>query len=357
MNLLKYLEQVTVGKEMMRPYIIAEAGVNHEGKIDIAKRLIDEAFQGGADAIKFQSYKAKSLASKNSPSYWDLSKEPTTSQFQLFQKYDSFWKNEYEELAKHAQQTGIEFLSTPFDFESADFLEPLMPAYKIASADITNYPLLEHVAEKDKPILLSTGASTIEEIRDSVQIVKNINNEIPVVLLHCVLNYPTDLKNANLGIITDLSERFTNHIIGYSDHTMAKYITNVIPTAWLLGAQIIEKHFTHDKTLPGNDHYHAMDWKDLQSLKKQLDHLRLFIGSKDKIILPSEELSRKNARRSLVAARSIKAGATITEADIAIKRPGTGISPIHYKEVINSVAQRDMEEDDIIQDDDIKKRK
>ena len=141
MKLLKYMEQVTAGKEMMRPYIIAEAGVNHEGKIDIAKRLIDEAFQGGADAIKFQSYKAKSLASKNSPSYWDLSKEPTTSQFQLFQKYDSFWKNEYEELAKHAQQTGIEFLSTPFDFESADFLEPLMPVYKIASADITNYPL------------------------------------------------------------------------------------------------------------------------------------------------------------------------------------------------------------------------
>ena len=205
---------------IVNPYIIAEVGVNHEGSMKLAKCLVDEAKEGGADAVKFQSYKAETLASKDSPSYWDTDEEPTTSQYELFKKHDSFWKPEMQELKDYCDEVGIEFMSTPFDIESANFLNDMMDIYKISSSDLTNKPFIEYLCRFNKPIILSTGASDLFEIQEAVSWIENYGN--PLALLHCVLNYPTPDKNANLGMIMDLKVKFPDKIIGYSDHTLPK---------------------------------------------------------------------------------------------------------------------------------------
>ena len=333
-------------REIRFPYIIAEAGVNHEGSMDIAKRLINEACEGGADAIKFQTYKADAIASKNSPAYWDIKKEPTKSQFELFQKYDTFWKSEYEELKKHCAKAGIEFLSTPFDVESAKFLNELMDVFKISSSDITNKPFIEYICRFGKPVILSTGASYLYEIQEAVSWIEKAGN--PLALLHCVLNYPTPDENANLGIILDLRQRFPDKIIGYSDHTLPKDM-KTLEVATMLGAAIIEKHFTHDKTLPGNDHYHAMDKDDLKLFRSNLKRILELVGSCEKRSLPSEEPARKNARRSLVAKRDIQKGKIIEYDDLTWKRPAHGISPKFIDEVIGKKAIMNIDEDTILQ--------
>lgn len=327
------------------PFIIAEAGVNHEGSMELAKRLIDEAAEGGAHAIKFQSYKAETLASKNSPYYWDISKEPTRSQYELFKKYDKFWKKEYEELKKYCDKAGIEFMSTPFDIESANFLNDLMNVYKISSSDITNLPFIEYQCKFGKPIILSTGASYLWEIQEAVEIIEKHGN--PLILMHCVLNYPTPNKNANLGMIWGLQQHFPQHIIGYSDHTLPQNM-EVILTSVLLGAAVIEKHFTHDKTLPGNDHYHAMDKEDMKVFWKKWEYTRELLGSFKVTALADEELARKNARRSLVAAKNIPEGKIIEPSDITWKRPAHGISPKFYNEIIGKKAIKNIQEDEIL---------
>lgn len=329
-----------------RPYIIAEAGVNHEGSMDLAKRLIDEAKEGGADAIKFQTYKAETIASKDSPSYWDLRKEPTDSQYQLFKKYDKFWKSEYEALARYCQDVGIEFLSTPFDVESATFLNELMDVFKISSSDLNNKPFIEFLCNFGKPILLSTGASFMHEVDEAVSWIQDKGN--PVALLHCILNYPTDDANANLAMIQTLRRRYSELPIGYSDHTLPKDM-KTLEVATLLGANIIEKHFTHDKTLPGNDHYHAMDKEDLKHFHRRMDELFTLLGDGRKRPLESEALSRANARRSLVAALAISAGKVIAAADITWKRPGRGINPRDFDRLIGRKAKQDIVEDTVLQ--------
>ncbi|GAB6163061.1 N-acetylneuraminate synthase family protein [Desulfothermus naphthae] len=327
------------------PYIIAEAGVNHEGKMDLAKRLIEEAKDGGADAIKFQSYKAETLASKYSPAYWDTTKERTKSQYELFKKYDKFWKKEFEELKKYCDDVGIEFLSTPFDLESAKFLNDLMPAFKISSSDITNKPFIEYICKFEKPIILSTGASYIWEIEEAAFWIEKYGN--PLALLHCVLNYPTEDKNANLGMIFDLKRKFPDKIIGYSDHTLPKDM-KTLEVATLLGAVIIEKHFTFDKTLPGNDHYHAMDKEDLKIFKSNLERIFELLGDFRKYALSSEEPARKNARRSLVAKKFISKGKVIEYEDLTWKRPAHGISPKFIDKVVGKKAIMDIHEDEIL---------
>jgi N-acetylneuraminate synthase len=328
-----------------RPYMIAEAGVNHEGSMELAKRLIDEAAEGGADAIKFQSYKAETLASKDSPYYWDINKEPTRSQYELFKKYDKFWKKEYEELKKYCDKVGIEFLSTPFDIESATFLNDLMPAFKISSSDITNLQFIEYQCSFNKPIILSTGASYLWEIQEAVEVVEKHGN--PLILLHCVLNYPTPNKNAHLGMIQGLKKHFPQHIIGYSDHTLPQEM-EVVYVATLLGAAVIEKHFTFDKTLPGNDHYHAMDKEDLKLFWKKWNFVEELLGSFKVTALPDEEPARKNARRSLVAARNIPKGKVIDEQDLTWKRPAHGISAKYYYDLIGKKALVDIQEDTVL---------
>ncbi|WP_168405691.1 N-acetylneuraminate synthase family protein [Acinetobacter indicus] len=329
-----------------RPYIIAEAGVNHEGSMDIAKRLVDEAMEGGAHAIKFQTYKAETIASKDSPAYWDTTKEPTKSQFELFTKHDKFWKKEMEELKIYCDQVGIEFMSTPFDIESSIFLNDLMDVYKISSSDLTNKPFIQHICQFNKPIILSTGASHHHEIIEAISWIKKYNN--PLALLHCVLNYPTPDENANLGMISSLVAAFPNNIIGYSDHTLPKDMRSC-EIATLLGAKIIEKHFTHDKTLPGNDHYHAMDKEDLRLFNDNLDRVFSLLGAFELTALDAEEPARKNARRSLVASKNIQAGEKITRDNLTFKRPAHGISPKFIDELIGKEAAIDINEDTVLQ--------
>jgi len=333
-------------KKLYKPYIIAEVGVNHEGSMELAKRLVDEAKEGGADAVKFQSYKAETLASKNSPSYWDTTKEPTTSQYELFKKHDSFWVDEMQELKNYCDQVGIEFMSTPFDIESANFLNDLMDVYKISSSDITNKPFIEYICGFNKPIILSTGASNLYEIQEAIGWIEHFGN--PLSLLHCVLNYPTPDENANLGMLLDLKQKFPDKIIGYSDHALPKDM-KVCEMATMLGSVIIEKHFTHDKTLPGNDHYHAMDKEDLKKFISSLDRTFDVLGEFRVEALEDEASARANARRSLVASRRILAGQVVTREDLTFKRPAHGVSPRFIDDIIGKIAAADIKDDDVIQ--------
>jgi sialic acid synthase SpsE len=328
-----------------KPFVIAEAGVNHEGNLDTACRLITEAAAAGADAIKFQTYRADTIAVRDSPAYWDTTKEPVTSQHRLFQKYDKFWKVEYEKLKRCCDNEGIEFLSTPFDTASADFLNDLMSVFKISSSDITNKPFVEYLANFGKPILLSTGASNLDEVDSAVSWIAKSN--VPVALMHCVLNYPTATKDANLAMICDLKRTYPDKVIGYSDHTEPEDM-RILEVAWLLGAQILEKHFTHDKILPGNDHYHAMDKHDLAHFLNKITSLKEMLGNEKKQALDSEAPARQHARRSLVVAVPIRAGTVITADMLTWKRPGHGISPASIGKVVGMVSRIDLPEDHIL---------
>jgi len=331
---------------LQRPYIIAEAGVNHEGSMDTARHLIEAAKDGGADAIKFQTYKANTLASRDSPAYWDTTKEPTLSQHELFSRYDKFWKDEMTVLKEHCDRVGIEFMSTPFDIESAHFLNELMPVYKISSSDLTNKPFIEEICGFRKPIILSTGGSELWEIQRAVSWIETKGN--PLALLHCVLNYPTDDFNANLGMIVGLRRAFPHLMIGYSDHTLPKQM-RVCEVATLLGAVVIEKHFTHDKSLSGNDHYHAMDKDDLKAFRSNLDDTFALIGSFSVTALVDEAPAQRHARRSLVAAKSIPAGKTINLSDLTFKRPGHGISPALIDDIVGRKSIQPIAEDTVLQ--------
>jgi len=353
----KTMKQIMVNKNIIGkaydPYIIAEVGVNHEGSMKLACQLIDHAAEAGAHAVKFQSYKADKLASKISPAYWDTSKEPTDSQFKLFKKYDAFEPNDYKLLAHHCKKKKIDFLSTPFDLDAVDYLEDLVPLFKIASADITNVPLLRKTARAGKPIVLSTGASSLAEIDFAVNTLKQCGCE-DIVLLHCVLNYPTPIENAQLGMIKTLQRIFPECLIGYSDHVIPDKNLSSLEAALLLGAQVLEKHFTHDKTLPGNDHYHSMNQTDLMQFKKQVKKFKKMIsnGNKD---LSIEEAARIHARRSIHVRGNIKKGELFTENNLIPKRPGHGVSPVHWDMVLGKKATRDLHEDHLLSWSDISK--
>jgi N-acetylneuraminate synthase len=335
---------------------MAEAGVNYYDiakkeniePIDAAKLMIKAAADAGTDAIKFQTYKAEKLASKYSPAYWDMTEENTKSQYELFKKYDKFGEREYKELAKYAREKNIIFMSTPFDKEAVDFLDALMPVFKISSSDITNIPFIKYIAEKGKPIFLSTGASTIDEIKEAVSTIEKEGND-QTVIMHCILNYPTKYEDANLGMIRHLKRVFPDYLVGYSDHTLPDSCMSVLTTAVLLGAKCIEKHFTLDKSLKGNDHYHSMDPEDLKRFIDNLELLEKIIGKEIKEPLKSELSARKYARRSIVAKIDIPGDTIITEDMLTFKRPGTGISPKFLEKVIGKKVKRDIGKDKVIE--------
>lgn len=336
--------------------LIAEIGVNYYDialQMDVspmaaAKVMVKEAKEAGIHAVKFQSYKADTLAAKDSPSYWDTNEEPTTSQYELFKKYDGFSYNEYKELSEYCGQIGIEFFSTAFDIESADYLFDLMNVYKISSSDITNLHFIQHQAKKGKPMLLSVGASDKDEIDRAVAVIKTYNNQ-PLVLMHCILEYPTPYEHANLNRISTLKENYPEAVIGYSDHTPPDKDADVIKTAYNMGATVVEKHFTLDKTLSGNDHYHAMDVKDAEKILEGIAFISTLRGSYEVKCLESENVSRENARRSLVAKTDIHAGDVITEKMLTYKRPGTGIPPSGIDKIIGRTADVEICEDTILQ--------
>jgi len=338
---------IEIGKK--RPFLIVEAGVNHEGSLDTAFEMVDAAAESGADAIKFQSYKAETLASRNSPAYWDQTEEPCTSQFQLFKKHDSFGDDEYRKLAGRCRDKGIIFMSTPFDSHFVDFLDDLMPIYKIASADITNVPLLRQIAAKGKPILLSTGASYLSEVDVALRHLHRAGND-QVALMHCVLEYPCPPEHANLATVDVLARTYPNHTIGWSDHVKPRFDSLSLITAWLRGADILEKHYTLDKSLTGNDHYHAMDPDDIKRFREQQEYIVGMIGdAKEKDVTDFETPARECARRSLFAATDIKAGTVITPEMVIPKRPASGLSPLHYDRIIGSRIQFDIKEDEALQ--------
>ena len=302
------------------PFIIAEIGVNHENSFETAIKIIDLAKKGGADAVKFQSYKADLLASKDSPAYWDTTKEETLNQNELFKKYDSFNEDDYRKLSEYCKKINVQFLSTPFDIYSVAYLESIVPFFKIASADINNFQLLERISKTNKPIILSTGASNIEEIDEAISVLEKKEKK-DICLMHCILNYPTENINANLSMIKSLKEKFPERAVGYSDHTLPDKNMRSMTLAYLLGATIIEKHFTHDKGLPGNDHYHAMDCNDLKKFRIKISKIRELIGDEtEKKPIQSEHLSRLNARRSIVVNSNVKKNDKITIANIITKR-------------------------------------
>ena len=345
------LERMQQGKFVL----IAEVGVNYYdiasvngiSPMEAAKWMVREAKQAGIHAVKFQTYKAGTLAAKNSPYYWDITEEPTTSQYELFQKFDSFGKAEYQELADYCEEIGIEFFSTPFDFESADYLDPMMNVYKISSSDMSNLPFIAYQAKKNKPILLSIGASNEEEIDAAIETIRKYNNR-PLVLMHCVLEYPTPYEHANLNKIVSIKNRYPDVYVGYSDHTKPDTNYEVVKAAYLKGAQVIEKHYTLDKTLKGNDHYHGMDPQDAAAILREIEYLDEICGSYELKCLDSEQKARQNARRSIVSFGKIAKGEIITEDKLTFKRPGTGISPAAIQSVVGRTALTDIEDDTIL---------
>lgn len=336
--------------------LIAEIGVNYydiarkEGitPLEAAKLMILKAKDAGIHAVKFQTYKAETLAAKESPSYWDTSEETETSQYSLFKKFDSFGEKEYQALYQYSESLGIEFLSTAFDVESADYLNEIMNVYKISSSDLNNLPFVAYQAKKNKPILLSVGASEEVEIRKTVELIREYNQQ-PITLLHCVLEYPTPYEHANLNKIISLKKAFPDCYIGYSDHTKPERNFDVLKTAYNLGAQVIEKHFTLDKTLTGNDHYHAMDEQDAAGIIAAINYLERIRGNYEIACLESERIARVNARRSLVSNCNIAKGTVITEAMITFKRPASGIGADAYERLIGTTANVDIAEDTVLQ--------
>lgn len=338
-----------------RPYVIAEMGVNfydtakalNISPMEAAKMYIDEAAKAGVDCAKFQSYKAGTIVSKNSPAYWDTTKEPTKTQYELFLKHDSFGEEDYKELCDYTHSKGMDYTSTPFDYASADYLESMVDFYKISSSDLSNLPFIYHIGTKGKPVVLSVGAAYLSEVDEGIRTLEKAGCK-DITILHCVLSYPTDPSNANLRIIETLKKDFPNVKIGFSDHVAPDDTMMTLATAYLLGSDVIEKHFTLDKTLQGNDHYHSGDPEDFKKAIANFKWIDTVLGSPEKTVLDCELVPRREARRSLVLTRDMKKGEEITLEDIMPKRPGTGISPVYTDIVVGRKVLQDLEEDTIL---------
>lgn len=337
-------------------YIIAEIGVNYYeiaekyniSALDAAKLMMKNAKDAGADAAKFQTYKAETLTMVDSPGSWDRNDITVDTQYELFKLYDKFGEQEYSELSKYAKEIDIDFMSTPFDMSSADYLDKYMEVYKISSSDISNIPLIKRIAQKNKPIIMSIGASDLDEIVNAVDLIKSINDK-KLTLLHCVLEYPTPYTHANLKKISGLKKKYPDMIIGYSDHTKPDSHMDVIKTAFLLGAQVIEKHFTLDKTIvKKNDHFHSMDCEDLVKIKSGLEFIKKLQGSSELKCLDSEITTRNSVRRSAISFCDIKKGTVLKENMVIFKRPGNGMSPEQTQCILGKKANCDIKKDQLL---------
>lgn len=340
---------------MNKPYMIAEMGVNFYDTakalgmtpLDAAKLYIDKAAEVGVDCAKFQSYKAGTIVSRNSPAYWDTAKEPTKTQYELFLKHDSFGEVEYRELSDYAHSKGMDFTSTPFDYASADYLEDMVDFYKISSSDLTNLPFIRHIGAKGKAVYMSVGAAYLSEVDEAIRTLKETGCR-DIVIFHCVLAYPTEPKDANLKIIRTLKKVYPEVRVGFSDHVAPDETMMTLAAAYMLGAEVIEKHFTLDKTLSGNDHYHAGDPEDFRKAIANFKWIDSVLGNAEKTVLDVEKIPRREARRSLVLTRNMRMGEVIQTRDIMAKRPGTGISPKFTDIVVGRAVKRDLSEDTVL---------
>lgn len=333
------------------PYVVAEIGVNHEGSIPLAKRMIEEAQEGGANCAKFQSYIPERLI--NFGAYPKDEQSKIRQSFQQLQQYgDFFQEKEYILLAEHCKKIGIDFLSTPFDLNSVSYLDPLLSFYKIASGDINCIPLLREIARKKKPIILSTGASSLPEIRCAVELLREEGVK-DILLLHCTMNYPCQEGDVNLKMILDLRQAFPKCLIGYSDHSPSDHAIRVITVAASMGAVVLEKHFTYDKKRKGNDHFHSMDKQDLKNLKTSLFQINKIQGKNHKNLVASEQKIQTLARRSIVTTTLIQKGEILQEKNLTFQRPSFGISVSSWDQVLGRRTKRQIPKNQILQWEDL----
>ncbi len=323
------------------PFVIAEIGVNYDNDLALAEELIKAAVRAGADVAKFQTYTPSKIVAINSPKYWEDDR-PGETQYEFFQRSNKFYHEETKILAELCEKHGIPFMSTPFDLESVDFLDSLgVPAFKVASADITNYPLLKKIAKTGKPVILSTGAATIGEIQDATRIIEEAGNS-NIVLLHCILAYPTPPEHANLRMISNLRKLFPQYEVGWSDHVIPNDSVVVPTVAVAMGATVIEKHFTIDRSRKGNDHFHSVDEVLMRRLVENVRIARQSLGQYLKQPVEVEAPARANARRSIAAKRDIKQGEVLNEENLTLLRPGTGIHPMFLEQLYGLCAKRDI---------------
>lgn len=325
--------------------IIAEAGVNHNGSLAMAKELVDTAFACGADVVKFQTAKLDSLVSKTArmAEYQKKNIGQEESQKEMLSKLLLSFED-FVELAAYCKDVGIAFLSTPFDIESIRFLDAMQDIWKIPSGEITNYPYLVEIAKTKKKVILSTGMSELHEIRSAIKVLED-NSTTNITILHCTTEYPTPVRDVNLRAMGTLKETF-GYPVGYSDHTQG---IEVDLAAVALGATVIEKHFTLDRNLPGPDHRASLEPDELKAMVDGVRKIELALGTEEKRPSEIELKNRDVARKSIVAKKSIRVGEPLTVDNITTKRPGTGINPMRWNEVLGTRAIRDFEEDELIE--------
>jgi len=332
----------------MSTLIIAEAGINHNGDLKLAKQLIDAASEAGVDYVKFQTFKSEKLVSKNAEKA-NYQKENTgdasESQLQMLQKLELSEANHLELIA-YCKSKHINFLSTAFDLESIDFLNKLnIDLFKIPSGELTNYPYLEKIGSLGKRIIISTGMATLDEIGQAMAVLlKNGTLRHQITVLHCNTEYPTPMQDVNLNAMQTIAETYSVPI-GYSDHTLG---IEVPIAAVAMGACVIEKHFTLDKTLPGPDHKASLEPHELKAMVNAIRNIEYALGNIEKEPTPSELKNKTIARKSIVASKKITKGDTLTKDNITTKRPGNGISAMEWPNIIGTKAKKDYLEDDLI---------
>lgn len=335
-------------------FLIAEAGVNHDGSIDRALDQVDCVASAGWQAIKFQTYSSKHIAAKHSPSYWDLNEEPTTNQRDLFRKHETYKVEWYLPIINRCDELGVEFMTSVFSPELVDIYDPFLKRYKISSSDLTNHILLDKIAKKNKPIILSTGASSINEVSEAINFLsENGVDKSQITLLHCVLNYPTHSENANIRRIETLATSFDNDI-GYSCHVAGSAGIKACEIAFLLGAKVIEKHISLTPFRSGNDHYHALDFEGMKRLKSLIDADRLILGNGEDQ-LENQVAARRNARRGLYYSTELPSGHIVQLSDLTALRPThDGISADQINQVIGRCLLNDVKFEDPVHTTDFK---
>ena len=334
----------------MKTLIIAEAGVNHNGDFSLAKKLVDEAYLAGADIVKFQTCKAENVISRyaDKAEYQKVTTGTNDSQLDMVRKLMLSF-DEYRQLKEYCDEKGITFLSTAFDLESVDYLHSIgMKLWKIPSGEVTNLPLLIKIAKLHEPIIMSTGMCELSEVEDAIKVLKE-NGAGEITLLHCTTEYPAPYEDVNLKAMETMRNAF-NCSVGYSDHTKG---IEVPIAAVALGASVIEKHFTLDRNMEGPDHKASIEPNELKQMISAIRNIEQTIGDGNKVISSSEKKNQDIARKSIIAKANIKKGDVFSEDNITTKRPGSGINPMKWFELIGKTAKHDYQEDYLIELDEL----
>lgn len=325
-------------------FVIAEAGVNHNGELDLAKKLVDASITAHADAVKFQTFTPEGVALMNTgiAEYARNNIGKNMKQIEMLKKYALSYDH-FIDLKEYCDRKDIIFLSSPHSFDAIDFLDPLVPAYKFGSGDLTNIPALQHAAKKNKPMILGTGMATLEEVKQAYRAVSSMENT-QIILLHCTTNYPCSYDEVNLRAMNTMQHEL-DCLVGYSDHTQG-YLVSAVALA--LGASVIEKHITLDKNLPGPDHKASLEPHELTDMISQIRNVENILGSSEKRPTESEKAIRDTVRKSIITARNIKKGEVIKRDMLSIKRPGIGISPVEIERIIGKKTKKDITADEIL---------